>query len=179
MFGIGDPLPNQKYFANGSMQGLFLWNEDGQGQLTMLMARLAYEGAHGAPECTASTPPANPSPAQWCGIKTNYGSPQTFSGAAAGLMGTYAPPRLLTRSAARRKTRSSSRRPWSSRRPTTSSTTSKSPRTAGGSRSQPVASPLIKATVLSLTHLDRAINVLDEDVSYIVFTSARQNQRYC
>jgi AI-2 transport system substrate-binding protein len=89
VFGIGDPLPNQKYFANGSMQGLFLWNEDGQGQLTMLMARLAYEGAHGAPECTASTPPANPSPTQWCGIKTHYGSPQTFSGAAAGLMGTY------------------------------------------------------------------------------------------
>ena len=89
VFGIGDPLPNQKYFADGSMQGLFLWNEDGQGQLTMLMARLAYEGAHGAPECTASTPPANPSPSQWCGIKTNHGSPQTFSGAAAGLMGTY------------------------------------------------------------------------------------------
>lgn len=89
VFGIGDPLPNQKYFADGSMQGLFLWNEVGQGKLTMLMARLAYEGAHGAPECTAKTPPAHPSPSQWCGIRTNYGRAQYFNGAAVGLPGTY------------------------------------------------------------------------------------------
>ena len=49
------------------------------------MARLAYEGAHGAPECTAMTPPANPTPSQWCGIKTNYGNAQSFSGAVVGL----------------------------------------------------------------------------------------------
>ena len=84
-FGIGPPKENRTYFANGSMQALFLWDEFGEGQLTMLVARLAYEGAHGAPECTPTTPPANPTASQWCGIKTNYGKPQYFSGAAAGL----------------------------------------------------------------------------------------------
>lgn len=86
-FGIGPPKENRTYFANKSMQALFLWDEIGQGKLDMLMARLAYEGAHGAPECTAKTPPANPTPSQWCGIKTNYGSPQSFNGAVVGLPG--------------------------------------------------------------------------------------------
>jgi ABC-type sugar transport system substrate-binding protein len=43
VFGIGDPLPNQTYFANGSMQGLFLWNEIGQGYMIDCVAQLAYE----------------------------------------------------------------------------------------------------------------------------------------
>lgn len=84
-FGIGPPKENRTYFANNSMQALFLWDEIGQGKLDMLMARLAYEGAHGAPECTATTPPANPSPSQWCGIRTNYGKVQSFNGASVGL----------------------------------------------------------------------------------------------
>jgi ABC-type sugar transport system substrate-binding protein len=87
-FGIGPPKENRTYFANNSMQALFLWDEIGQGKLDMLMARLAYEGAHGAPECTATTPPANPTPSQWCGIKTNQKTPQYFSGAVVGLKAT-------------------------------------------------------------------------------------------
>jgi hypothetical protein len=83
-FGIGPPKENRTYFADNSMQALFLWDEIGQSKLDMLMARLAYEGAHGAPECTAKTPPANPTPTQWCGIKTNYASPQSFNGAVVG-----------------------------------------------------------------------------------------------
>ncbi|HMK96214.1 MAG TPA: substrate-binding domain-containing protein [Acidimicrobiales bacterium] len=90
-FGIGPPKENRTYFANNSMQALFLWDEIGQGKLDMLMARLAYEGAHGAPECTATTPPANPTPSQWCGIKTNQKAPQYFSGAAVGLSATAGP----------------------------------------------------------------------------------------
>ncbi len=43
VIGIGDPLPNRKYFANGSLQGLFLWNEVNQGKLIMYVAKLAYE----------------------------------------------------------------------------------------------------------------------------------------
>ena len=86
-FGIGPPKENRTYFANNSMQALFLWDEIGQGKLDMLMARLAYEGAHGAKECTAKTPPANPTPSQWCGIKTNHASPQSFNGAVVGLPG--------------------------------------------------------------------------------------------
>ncbi|HUB75514.1 MAG TPA: substrate-binding domain-containing protein [Solirubrobacteraceae bacterium] len=43
VFGIGDPLPNQTYFANGSLQGLFLWNEIGQGYMIDCVAQLAYE----------------------------------------------------------------------------------------------------------------------------------------
>jgi ABC-type sugar transport system substrate-binding protein len=41
VFGIGDPLPNRTYFANGSMQGLFLWNEIGQGEMIDCVAALA------------------------------------------------------------------------------------------------------------------------------------------
>jgi ABC-type sugar transport system substrate-binding protein len=88
-FGIGPPKESRTYFANGSLQALFLWDEIGQGKLDMLMARLAYDGAHGAPECTATTPPANPTPSQWCGIKTNYGKVQSFSGASVGLPGVW------------------------------------------------------------------------------------------
>jgi ABC-type sugar transport system substrate-binding protein len=43
VFGIGDPEPNQKYFADDSIQGLFLWNEVNQGKLIMYVAKLAYE----------------------------------------------------------------------------------------------------------------------------------------
>ncbi len=43
VFGIGDPLPNQQYFANGSLKALFLWNEVTQGKLVMYVAKLAYE----------------------------------------------------------------------------------------------------------------------------------------
>jgi ABC-type sugar transport system substrate-binding protein len=44
VFGIGDPEPNQTYFANGSLQGLFLWNEIGQGYMIDCVAQLAVEG---------------------------------------------------------------------------------------------------------------------------------------
>lgn len=43
VFGIGDPEPNKAYFANGSLQALFLWNEVNQGKLVMYVAKLAYE----------------------------------------------------------------------------------------------------------------------------------------
>lgn len=43
VFGIGDPLPNRQYFADGSLQALFLWNEVNQGKLIMYVAKLAYE----------------------------------------------------------------------------------------------------------------------------------------
>jgi len=43
VIGIGDPLPNQRYFANGSLQALFLWDEVKQGELVMYVAKLAYE----------------------------------------------------------------------------------------------------------------------------------------
>jgi AI-2 transport system substrate-binding protein/rhamnose transport system substrate-binding protein len=43
VFGIGDPLPNRRYFANGSLQALFLWNEVNQGKLVMYVARLAAD----------------------------------------------------------------------------------------------------------------------------------------
>ncbi|MGA2925759.1 MAG: substrate-binding domain-containing protein [Solirubrobacteraceae bacterium] len=43
VFGIGDPLPNRHYFANGSLQALFLWNEVNQGKLVMYVAKLADE----------------------------------------------------------------------------------------------------------------------------------------
>jgi ABC-type sugar transport system substrate-binding protein len=43
VFGIGDPEPNREYFANGSLQALFLWNEVNQGKLVMYVAKLAYE----------------------------------------------------------------------------------------------------------------------------------------
>lgn len=43
VFGIGDPLPNVQYFANGSLQALFLWNEVNQGKLIMYVAKLVDE----------------------------------------------------------------------------------------------------------------------------------------
>jgi len=43
VFGIGDPEPNAQYFANGSLQGLFLWNEVGQGELIDCVASLAVK----------------------------------------------------------------------------------------------------------------------------------------
>ncbi len=44
VFGIGDPNPNQKYFANGSLTGLFLWDEVKEGELIAYVARLAADG---------------------------------------------------------------------------------------------------------------------------------------
>ncbi len=44
VFGIGDPNPNRKYFANGSLTGLFLWNEVNQGKLIAYLARDVYDG---------------------------------------------------------------------------------------------------------------------------------------
>jgi ABC-type sugar transport system substrate-binding protein len=44
VFGIGDPNPNHKYFANGSLTGLFLWNEVNQGKLIAYVARKIYDG---------------------------------------------------------------------------------------------------------------------------------------
>jgi ABC-type sugar transport system substrate-binding protein len=44
VFGIGDPDPNQKYFANGSLTGLFLWNEVQEGELIAYVARDIYDG---------------------------------------------------------------------------------------------------------------------------------------
>jgi AI-2 transport system substrate-binding protein/rhamnose transport system substrate-binding protein len=44
VFGIGDPNPNHKYFANGSLTGLFLWNEVNQGKLIAYVARDVYDG---------------------------------------------------------------------------------------------------------------------------------------
>src|SRR5579875_2030003 len=43
VIGIGDPLPNQRYFADGSLQALFLWDEVKQGELVMYVAKLAAE----------------------------------------------------------------------------------------------------------------------------------------
>jgi ABC-type sugar transport system substrate-binding protein len=44
VFGIGDPNPNQKYFANGSLTGLFLWDEVNEGELIAYVARLLVDG---------------------------------------------------------------------------------------------------------------------------------------
>jgi ABC-type sugar transport system substrate-binding protein len=44
VFGIGDPNPNQKYFANGSLTGLFLWDEVKEGELIAYVARLVADG---------------------------------------------------------------------------------------------------------------------------------------
>jgi ABC-type sugar transport system substrate-binding protein len=41
VFGIGEPLSNRTYFANGSLQALFLWNEIGQGEMIDCVAALA------------------------------------------------------------------------------------------------------------------------------------------
>jgi len=43
VFGIGDPEPNQTYFANGSLTALELWNEIGQGEL---IDCVAYEAVN-------------------------------------------------------------------------------------------------------------------------------------
>lgn len=43
VFGIGDPLPNRSYFADNTLQALFLWDEVKQGELTMYVAKLAAE----------------------------------------------------------------------------------------------------------------------------------------
>jgi ABC-type sugar transport system substrate-binding protein len=45
VFGIGDPNPNQKYLANGSLTGLFLWNEVQEGELIAYVARDVYDAA--------------------------------------------------------------------------------------------------------------------------------------
>jgi ABC-type sugar transport system substrate-binding protein len=42
VFGIGEPLSNRTYFANGSLQALFLWNEIGQGEMIDCVSNLAY-----------------------------------------------------------------------------------------------------------------------------------------
>jgi AI-2 transport system substrate-binding protein len=44
VFGIGDPNPNQKYFANGSLTGLFLWDEVKEGELIAYVARMVADG---------------------------------------------------------------------------------------------------------------------------------------
>ncbi|CCH78035.1 putative ABC transporter, solute-binding, sugar transport [Nostocoides japonicum T1-X7] len=44
VFGIGDPNPNRQYFADGSLTGLFLWDEVKQGQLIAYVARGAADG---------------------------------------------------------------------------------------------------------------------------------------
>lgn len=44
VFGIGDPNPNQKYFANGSLTGLFLWDEVKEGELIAYVARMVANG---------------------------------------------------------------------------------------------------------------------------------------
>jgi ABC-type sugar transport system substrate-binding protein len=44
VFGIGDPNPNQKYFADGSLTGLFLWDEVKEGELIAYVARLVADG---------------------------------------------------------------------------------------------------------------------------------------
>jgi ABC-type sugar transport system substrate-binding protein len=41
VFGIGDPEPNQTYFANGSLNALELWNEIGQGEMIDCVSALA------------------------------------------------------------------------------------------------------------------------------------------
>jgi ABC-type sugar transport system substrate-binding protein len=43
VFGIADPEPNQRYFADGSLQALFGWDETDEGELLMCVAKLAYE----------------------------------------------------------------------------------------------------------------------------------------
>lgn len=44
VYGIGDPNPNQKYFENGSLTGLFLWDEVKQGELIAYVARAVADG---------------------------------------------------------------------------------------------------------------------------------------
>ncbi|WP_022900242.1 substrate-binding domain-containing protein [Humibacter albus] len=44
VFGIGDPNPNKQYFEDGSLTGLFLWDEVKQGQLIAYLARGVADG---------------------------------------------------------------------------------------------------------------------------------------
>ena len=44
VFGIGDPNPNRQYFKDGSLTGLFLWDEVKQGQLIAYVARKLLDG---------------------------------------------------------------------------------------------------------------------------------------
>ncbi|GIH18026.1 substrate-binding domain-containing protein [Rugosimonospora africana] len=44
VFGIGDPNPNKQYFEDGSLTGLFLWDEVKQGQLIAYVARKVADG---------------------------------------------------------------------------------------------------------------------------------------
>ncbi len=44
VFGIGDPNPNRQYFADGSLTGLFLWDEVKQGELIDYVARGDLDG---------------------------------------------------------------------------------------------------------------------------------------
>jgi AI-2 transport system substrate-binding protein/rhamnose transport system substrate-binding protein len=44
VFGIGDPNPNAQYFEDGSLTGLFLWDEVKQGQLIAYLARGVADG---------------------------------------------------------------------------------------------------------------------------------------
>lgn len=44
VFGIGDPAPNKQYFEDGSLTGLFLWDEVKQGQLIAYVARAVADG---------------------------------------------------------------------------------------------------------------------------------------
>jgi AI-2 transport system substrate-binding protein len=44
VFGIGDPNPNAQYFEDGSLTGLFLWDEVKQGELIAYVARGDLDG---------------------------------------------------------------------------------------------------------------------------------------
>ncbi|HYA44291.1 MAG TPA: substrate-binding domain-containing protein [Acidimicrobiales bacterium] len=44
VFGIGDPAPLRRFFANGSLRALFGWDEVAEGELLICLAKLAYEG---------------------------------------------------------------------------------------------------------------------------------------
>ncbi|WP_345638562.1 substrate-binding domain-containing protein [Rugosimonospora acidiphila] len=44
VFGIGDPNPNKQYFEDGSLTGLFLWDEVKQGELIAQVARKVADG---------------------------------------------------------------------------------------------------------------------------------------
>jgi ABC-type sugar transport system substrate-binding protein len=45
VFGIGDPNPNKQYFEDGSLTGLFLWDEVKQGELIAYLARKVADGS--------------------------------------------------------------------------------------------------------------------------------------
>ncbi len=45
VFGVADPEPNQRYFADGSLQALFGWDATDEGEFTMCVAALAYQHA--------------------------------------------------------------------------------------------------------------------------------------